>query len=245
MPSLKGKRVLVVAGSRGLGAEIVKQAAERGAIVAINYAASKDRAEELCKSLQGSGHFVIQGDAFTHDGCDSIVAEAIKGLGGLDAVVSNQGATKFASWADLKSVSDEDWMKIYNANVMSHLWVIQAAEKELRANKGSFLISASVAGLYTNGSSMAYSVSKAGLIHLSKGLAKSLAPDVRVNAIAPGLMLTEWADGFSEAQVKMSTDAALLKKVSDVPDVAAAYIMLMENGSITGEILEISAGLGH
>ncbi len=66
-------------------------------------------------------------------------------------------------------------------------------------------------------------VSKAGLLHLTKGMAKTLAPDVRVNAIAPGLMLTEWAAGFSEAQVKMSTDAALLKKVSDVPDVAAAY----------------------
>ncbi|GMK54906.1 hypothetical protein CspeluHIS016_0114920 [Cutaneotrichosporon spelunceum] len=245
MPSLKGKRVLVVAGSRGLGAEIVKQAAERGATVAINYAASKERAEELCKSLPGSGHVLVQGDAFTREGCESIVSAATNGLGGLDAVVSNQGYTKFASWTDLKSVSDEEWLKILNANIMSHLWVIQAAEEQLRANKGSFLISASVAGLYTNGSSMAYSVSKAGLIHLSKGLAKSLAPDIRVNAIAPGLMLTEWAAGFSEAQVKLSTDAALLKKVSDVPDVAAAYMMLMENGSITGEVLEISAGLGH
>lgn len=66
-------------------------------------------------------------------------------------------------------------------------------------------------------------MSKAGLLHLTKGLAKSLAPDVRVNAIAPGLMLTEWAAGFSEEQVKLSTDAALLKGVSEVPDVAAVY----------------------
>jgi NAD(P)-dependent dehydrogenase (short-subunit alcohol dehydrogenase family) len=94
------------------GAEIVKQAAERGAIVAINYAASKDRAEELCKSLPGSGHVVIQGDAFTHEGCDSIVAEATKALGGLDSVVSNQGATKFASWADLSESPQARWIPL-------------------------------------------------------------------------------------------------------------------------------------
>lgn len=91
------------------GAEIVKQAAERGATIAINYASSKDRAEELCKSLPGSGHVVVQGDAFTHEGCDGIVAEATKALGGLDAVVSNQGATKFASWADL---SEAAWVHV-------------------------------------------------------------------------------------------------------------------------------------
>jgi hypothetical protein len=87
-------------------------------------------------------------------------------------------------------------------------------------------------------------VSKAGLLHLTKGMAKTLAPDVRVNAIAPGLMLTEWAAGFSEAQVKMSTDAALLKKVSDVPDVAAAYSESADR-YVKGRGLEAKGGANH
>ncbi|RSH83106.1 uncharacterized protein EHS24_006763 [Apiotrichum porosum] len=244
MPSIKGKRVLVTGGSRGVGAEICRQAAAEGAIVAVNYASSKEAAEKLVASLAGSGHVIVQGDAFTHAGCDGIVADARKALGGIDAIVSNQGWTKFADWRDLESVADDEWMKIYNANVMSHLWLIQAAKKDLVANKGSFIITGSIAGSQTSGSSLAYSVAKAGCLHLTRGLAKSCAPDIRVNCVAPGLMLTEWAAGFSEAQIQASKDITLLGGTSEVEDVAGAFIMLLRNGSITGEIIEVSAGYG-
>lgn len=165
MPSLAGKRILVTGGSRGLGAEISKQLAGRGAIVAINYSAAKDRAEETLKGLEGKGHAIIQGDAFSHAGIDGIVKSTREALGGIDGIVSNHGWTKFGAFNDLSgdcngipltadALTDDDWMQTYTANVMSHLWLMQASEEELKKNKGGFIISASVAGLKPGGSSM-------------------------------------------------------------------------------------------
>lgn len=101
MPSISKKRVLVTGGSRGLGAEVCKQLAAKGAIVAVNYSASKDRAEATLKDLEGEGHAIIQGDAFTREGIESIVKQTRDALGGIDAIVSNHGWTKFAEFNDL------------------------------------------------------------------------------------------------------------------------------------------------
>lgn len=101
MPSLTGKRILVTGGSRGLGAEISKQLASRGAVIAVNYASSKDRAEQTVAGLNGTGHAIVHGDAFSHAGIDSIFKDAKAALGGIDAVVSNHGWTKFGAFNDL------------------------------------------------------------------------------------------------------------------------------------------------
>ncbi|RSH77411.1 uncharacterized protein EHS24_003377 [Apiotrichum porosum] len=242
--SLQGKRALVTGGSRGLGAAICKVLAERGARVAVNYSASPDRAEETRASLAGQGHVIIQGDVFTHEGVDALVAGTIKALGGIDFIVSNAGWTKFGPYSDIKAIADEDWDRCWHRNVMAHLWLAQAAEEELKKNHGSLVISASAAGLRPSGSSMAYSVSKAASSHLTKCLAKSLAPNVTVNAVAPGLMMTEWSAGFSDAQVQHAKNNTLLKQTTGVEDAAGAFAAVLENRSMTGQTIEVSCGMG-
>lgn len=138
-------------------------------------------------------------------------------------------------------MSDDDWMQCYKTNVLSHLWLMQACKAELVANKGAFVISASVAGLKPSGSSMAYSVSKAGTVHLAKSLAKACAP-ARVNAVAAGVMLTEWSKGFTDEHVAKVKASNALDMICEVEDVAGAYVSLCENGSMTGQIVEVSAG---
>ncbi|KAM0755134.1 NAD(P)-binding protein [Meredithblackwellia eburnea MCA 4105] len=241
---MQGKRALVTGGSAGLGAAIVQKLAKEGVICAVNYANDSVRAEKLVASLEGKGHVSVKGSPFTKEGATNVVHDAIKALSGLDFIVSNAGATKFGNFTDLNSVDEAGWDLCYNANVKSHLWMMQAGQEELKKNKGAFLITASTAGLKPSGSSMAYAVSKAGTIHLCKSLAKACAPDIRVNAVAPGLLMTDWSKDFSEAQVQMSKEASVLKRLAEVNDVADTFVMLVKNQSITGQIVECSAGFG-
>jgi NAD(P)-dependent dehydrogenase (short-subunit alcohol dehydrogenase family) len=106
---------------------------------------------------------------------------------------------------------------------MTHLWLMQAVEDELKQNKGSFIITSSAAGLKPGGSSMAYSVTKAGAIHLTKCLAKATAPNVRVNAVAPGMMMTEWSQGFTQEKIDTVKKGNTLQQISDIEDCARSY----------------------
>ncbi|WOO79886.1 Granaticin polyketide synthase putative ketoacyl reductase 2 [Vanrija pseudolonga] len=242
---IEGKRALITGGSAGLGAAVAQALAAKGARIAINYSSNAERAQQTLSGLAGQGHVLVQGDVFSHDGIKEVVAKAQKELNGaIDIVISNAGWTKFAPFTDLNAVADADWEKMYRANVLSHLWLAQATEADLKKTGGSFLISASVAGLRPSGSSMAYSVSKAALVHLTKCLAKALAPSARVNAVAPGLILTDWSAGFTKEQIDFATNAAALKKTSELDDLANTFVSLAENSSITGQIVEVSAGLG-
>lgn len=158
---------------RGLtstGAAVAKLLAVRGVRLALNYGSNRERAEGTLMELAGSGHILVPGDAFAEDSVIAIVHKSIELLGGLDIVVSNAGWTKFGAFNDLReslawksryeptlmpgSVPSADWMRCYEANVLSHLWIMQAAQEELKRNQGAFVISASVAGLNPGGSSM-------------------------------------------------------------------------------------------
>jgi NAD(P)-dependent dehydrogenase (short-subunit alcohol dehydrogenase family) len=116
----------------------------------------------------------------------------------------------------------------------------------MRQNGGGQIITtSSIAGLSAAGSSLPYSVSKAALIHLTKCLAVALAPDIRVNTVAPGLLMTRWVAGFPEERLAAMSEAALLKKATDVADTAAAFVMLAKNESITGQVIVVDAGLSR
>ncbi|CAK9781746.1 short chain dehydrogenase/reductase [Cutaneotrichosporon oleaginosum] len=244
MVNLQGKRALITGGTRGVGALVANLLAQRGVRLALNYASNKERAEGTLKELAGDGHAIVKGDAFTREGIAEIVKGAKEALGGIDIVVSNAGWTAFSpNFNDINAISDADWLQCYNANVMSHLWLMQAVQDELKANHGSFVVSASAAGLKPSGSSMAYSVSKAATIHLTKSLAMASAPEVRVNAVAAGLMLTEWSQGFTEEKLKKVRERNVLKKITDVEDVALQYVSLIENGSMTGQVIQVNSSM--
>ncbi|GFZ47207.1 hypothetical protein JCM24511_04950 [Saitozyma sp. JCM 24511] len=242
---LEGKRVLVTGGSAGLvdeapGAAVAGLLAQRGARVAISYATDSRRAQDTLRALPGCSHVAVQGDVFDHDGVTEVIRTTIEKLGGLDHVVSNAGWTAFGQFDDL--ITDDDWMTCYRANVLSHLWLMQACQDELKSNKGSFVVSASVAGLRPSGSSMPGiqpaltppAVSKAGTIYLIKSLAVACAPDVRVNGVAAGVMLTSWSKGFTDVQITRTKQSNVLGKLTDVQDVASMYGRLSISSTLDG-----------
>jgi NADP-dependent 3-hydroxy acid dehydrogenase YdfG len=153
------KRSRTSGGSAGLGASIASKLANEGCKVAINYANSTERAEKTLASLSGQGHVAIQADAFTKEGMQSLIAQAIEKLGGLDILILNSSWTKFGDFKDLNALEDDDWRLVYERNVLANLWATQAAEKELKKNQGAIVITSSRAGLIAGGSSMAYCAS--------------------------------------------------------------------------------------
>ena len=166
-------------------------------------------------------------------------------FGRLDLVINNAAATRAVPFPELGALSAADWDLVLNVNAKAPFFVAQAAVSVLRHSGGGQIINtASISGLRASGgSSIAYSVSKAALIHLTKCLATALAPDIRVNAVAPGLMRTRWLAHFNEAQIAAAVAQAPLKKTADLDEVAEAYLMLARNTSITGQVISVDAGI--
>ncbi|RGP71368.1 hypothetical protein FLONG3_7152 [Fusarium longipes] len=230
--------VLVTAGTSGLGLSVATKLVQLGANVVINYASNKDRADNALSHLQDISSkqdpslkcIAIQADVTKKSEIERLVSETVVAMGRLDAVVSNAGWTKFANFHDLDDNVDEDvWDKCYAANVKSHLFLCHASRKYLEDAKGAFVMTSSVAGVKPSGSSIAYSVTKAAQIHLAKSLAMVMAPSIRVNAVSPGFMETNWIADFPESKVNEARDKTLLKRITQVEDVADQIILLIKS----------------
>ncbi|KAL7931795.1 NAD(P)-binding protein [Trichoderma chlorosporum] len=249
--SLKGRNVLVTGGSRGLGAVICKKFAEEGANVAINYVSNADAAQQVADALKEYPvkTFIIQGDAEKREDNARLVQETVKNFGGLDIIVANAGWTKISQFGNLHALNDDEWNKCWAVNVMSHLQLVQEAAPIFNENPegGVYLITSSVAGTYTGGSSMAYSVTKAAGLHLMKNLAFTQGPKLRINAILPGLLLTEWGLKFGSDNLETFKAASTLRRETDLDDCADAFISAAKNTSMTGQQIIIDSGIvmGH
>ena len=134
------------------------------------------------------------------------------------------------------------WQVILSTNLVGPYRCAKAAAAALREARGAIINTASVAGLGTRGSSLAYSASKAGLINLTRNLAKAMAPDVRVNAVAPGLVDTPWTRAWSEERKQGTIERSLLKRLVQPTDVAQAIVFLAQQSAITGEVLVVDCG---
>ncbi|KAK1023317.1 hypothetical protein LTS16_024989 [Friedmanniomyces endolithicus] len=245
---LKGRSVLVTGGSRGLGAEICRKFAAEGCNVAINYANSEAPAQELAKELQHQYSVktvVIKGDAGVLSECAYCVQETIKAFGGLDGIVGNAGWTRFTDFNDLDAMSEAEWDKCFAVNVKGQHALIKEALPTFKKNTdgGFFIITSSIAAKSLGGSSMAYSVTKAAQIHLMKCVAKVAGEKARVNAVLPGLLLTDWGNLYGSERINALKDAAVLKKETELGDCADAFVMLAKNTSITGQNIQVDSGL--
>ena len=196
----------------------------------INYANNETRAQELLKELHGIPQIpqtaqsneiprfaAIRADVGDKPALQQLVKDTVSQFGRLDVVVSNAGWTRITNFNNLdEGMIDEDWDKCFLYNVKAHLWLLYAAKEQLEKNEGSFITTASVAGVKPSGSSLPYSVTKAAAIHLSKALAVICSPSIRVNSVSPGLLMTEWGMKFPEEKRKAAEEATKLKRFATV-----------------------------
>lgn len=243
---LKGKTALITGGGTGLGREVALLLAAEGMRLAISYSRSEEEADETVRLLEQKEveARALQADLGDASAPARLVAEVDQQFGRLDLLVHNAATTRFIPFPDLEAVTEEVWDELFAVNTRAAFFLARAAAPLMRQNGGGHIITtSSIAGLSSGGSSLPYAVSKAALIHLTKCLATALAPDIRVNSVAPGLLMTRWVAGFSEQRLEAMSEAALLKKPTDLDDVAAAFVMLAKNTSMTGQIVVVDAGL--
>jgi 3-oxoacyl-[acyl-carrier protein] reductase len=175
-----------------------------------------------------------------------MVRNAIEALGRLDFLVNNAGTPATSepiAPAELDRLDDAFWQTILATNLLGPFRCTRAAAAALRAARGAVCNTASVAGRNMPGSSMAYGASKAGLINLTKNLARALAPEARVNAVAPGFVDTDWTRSWPAARKQVSIERTLLKRACTPADIAAAIVFLCADaGMVTAQTLVVDGG---
>lgn len=244
---LKGKVAIVTGGNGGLGQRICHALAKEGAKLAIVYARSGAQANEVAAEMKQT--YGVETATFACDLAkpadiqkmtDAVVAR----FGGIDVLINDAAYNIAIPFKDLDKLTLEEWDKIMAINLTGPMLAIKAAAPHLKkSGSGRIVNIASVAGLGPTGSSIAYAISKAGLIHLTKCMAVALAPEVLVNCVAPGLIEgTRATANLMPAQVQNSTTSSLLKKAADKDDCANMTIAMCKTETMTGQTTVIDSG---
>lgn len=248
---IAGKAAIVTGGGTGVGRATALSLARRGCAVAINYSRSRDEAEATAADIEKLGvkALVMRADVAEDAECRAFVAAAVEAFGRLDVLVNNAGTTRFVNHADLDALTNDDWHRTLAVNTVGPFQCARAARGALAANgHGAIVNVSSVAGLRAMGSSIAYCASKAALNNLTIALARVLAPEIRVNAVAPGFITGRWLEkglGEAFAQVKAYQEQrAALGSVCEPQDVANAILSLVTGSDlVTGQVLPVEGGV--
>lgn len=244
---LKGAVALVTGGNGGLGQRICHALASEGVHVAVMYAQSRDQAEGVARELASS--YQINAAAFACDITDGaavqqLIGEVTRRFGRLDILVNDAAYNKSVPFTDLDNLTLELWEKIMAVNLTGPMRLIKAVAPFMKAQgRGRVVNISSVAGLGPSGSSIAYAVSKAGLIHLTKCMAVAMAPETLVNCVAPGLLEgTRATSNLRPEQVERSASGSLLKKAADKDDCADMVVTMCRTETMTGQTIVIDSG---
>lgn len=241
---LEGKTALITGGGTGIGKAIALRLAKEKTNIAINYSRSEKDALETKKEVEGFGVKceIYKADVSSDEQIKDMVSQVIKDFGKLDILVNNAGTTHFVKHDDLEGMKEEYWDNIWGVNVKGLFFCCRAAASELKKTNGVIINITSIAGLSGLGSSIAYSASKAAAISVTKSLARVLAPEVRVNSIAPGVVLTRWIEG-QEEHIKHLAGNTPMQRVAVPEDVAElAYAVIAHAGFVTGQIIVVDGG---
>ena len=246
---LQDKIALITGASRGVGAATALSLAKAGCKVSINYNQSAERAEQVAAQCRKAGAEIIltQGDVAEDAICRLIVGKTLTAFGGLDILINNAGTTRFIDFPNLEDVKDADWERIFAVNLKGPFQMARAAREALAKGEGGVIVNtASIAGMVGAGSSIPYCASKAALINLTLSLARTLGPEIRVNAVAPGFIEGEWLqNGLGEAYQSVKEAKAsgtLLGKVSTPEDIASGILAMTLATNTTGHTLVIDGG---
>ncbi|MFI5287342.1 MAG: 3-oxoacyl-[acyl-carrier-protein] reductase [Candidatus Dormibacteria bacterium] len=245
--ALEGKRALVTGASRGIGKATAIALARAGASVAIGYSAHPDSAEAVVAALEADHNVsavALGADLADPKAAARLVDQAVQALGGLDIVVNNAGIARDNLAMRL---TDEDWNAVIAVDLTAAFHICRAALRPmLRQRFGRIVNVSSVSGVIGNAGQSNYSAAKAGLIGLTKSLAREVASrDITVNAVAPGFIETEMTTSLANA-VQAGAIAAIPKgRMGTADEVAAAiaFLVLPESGYITGHVLHVDGGL--
>jgi ketoreductase RED2 len=238
---LQGRVALVTGSSSGIGAAIAVMFADLGAQVVVNSASSVEAGQQLAASLPDAMY--VQGDIAEADQAARLVAATIERYARLDIVVNNAGTTAVIPHHDLDAVTKAVWDRILSVNVVGTWNVIHSAAPYLRATgDGVVLNVTSLAGVRPVGSSIPYAVSKAALNHLTVLLANALGPEIRVNAVAPGLIDTQWTSDWDTVRAAVR-ETAPLRRSGQPEDIADACVALIRTKYATGQVLVVDGGV--
>lgn len=247
--NLEGKAALVTGGGVSVGRAVALDLARKGVSVAVNYSRSAAEAEQTAAECERLGvrALAVKADVGRDDQVRAMTEKAVAAFGRLDVLVNNAGVTRFIDHADMEKVGEDDWEFIFRTNVWGTFVCTRAAVPALRKDGGGVVINlSSVAGVYGTGSSVPYCASKAAINNMTVTLARALAPDIRVNAVAPGFVDTRWWSERenSDAIKQFAAAAAPLKKVCQAEDVSKVVLDLVTSDLVTGQIVVVDGGMG-
>ena len=232
---------LVTGSSSGIGAETARRLAADGFTVAVTSRASVEAGQAVAREVRGSYTSADLGDEQQARG---LVATVLERHGRLDCLVNNAGTTEVIPHADLPAAAPDVWRRLYDVNVVAPFVLVTAAEQALRASGAGCVVNvSSLAGVRPLGSSIPYAASKAALNHTTLLLARALGPQVRVNAVAPGLVDTDWTADWDQVRAHVHAVAPLRRSASPA-DVAEVVLGLVRSSYVTGQVVVVDGGLG-
>ena len=244
---LRGAVALVTGGNGGLGQRICHALAQQGVHIAVMYAQSRDQSEGVARNL--ASRHQINAAAL---GCDitdplaveRVVADVTGRFGRLDILVNDAAYNIAIPFTDLDTLTMEVWDKIIAINLTGPMRLMKAVAPVMKAQKGGRIVDiSSVSGIGPTGSSIAYAVSKAGLIHLTRCMAVALAPETLVNCVAPGLLEgTRATANLRPEHIQNSAATSLLKKPADKDDCADMVVTMCRTETMTGQTMVIDSG---
>lgn len=243
---LQGKVALVTGASRGIGKEIALTLASYGADVIVNYNGSKEKAEEVVKEITAMGRKAVamQCSVADFDACGEMITKALADFGKIDILVNNAGITKDNL---MIKMSPEDFGAVIDTNLKGTYNTIKHMYRPfLKQKSGSIINMASVCGILGNAGQANYAASKAGVIGLTKSMARELASrNITVNAVAPGFIATDMTDAMPESAKEATLQQIPLKRIGTTKDIAetVAFLASSKASYITGQVISVDGGM--
>lgn len=241
---MQGKTVLITGGAKRVGAAICRRLHRAGANLMVHYRSSVAEARALQNELNAirpGSVTLIQADLLDCDSFPNLVQTTLSSFGRIDALINN--ASSFYA-SPLGAITESNWLDLIGTNLKAPLFLAQAAAAELRRHQGCIVNITDIHAERPMKSYVVYSVAKAGLVGLTRSLARELGPDVRVNAVAPGpIIWPEDAPELDEVSRQRIISHTILKHAGDPDDIAkAVYYLIAEAGYVTGQVINVDGG---